>query len=103
MTRTPVIRGGLCLIHRRCEEGCFNAFPSLRQILLDGWLLRFSDGLSRRANSVNPLRADSGNIDAVIDAAEGLYRRQGLPTIFRVPSIVGPALDRELAALGYTS
>jgi GNAT superfamily N-acetyltransferase len=89
--------------YRRFEEGCFNAFPSLRQILLGDWLLRFSDGLTRRANSVNPLRPECAGIAAAITAAEPLYHAQGQPTIFRVPSIVDPALDRELAARRYTS
>jgi GNAT superfamily N-acetyltransferase len=83
------------------EETCFNAFPSLQQVLFGGWLLRFGAGLSRRANSVNPLRPECAGIAAAITAAEALYRAQGLPTIFRVPTIVDPALDRELAAHGY--
>ncbi len=85
----------------RVEETCLNAWPALRQVLLDGWVLRFSEGLTRRANSVNPLRADHHDIDALIPACEGLYQRQRLPTIFRLPSIIEPALDRQLDALGY--
>jgi N-acetylglutamate synthase len=83
------------------EETCFNAFPSLKQVLLGQWLLRFSAGLSRRTNSVNPLRPGCALRAAAITAAEALYRTHGLPTIFRVPSIVDPALDRDLAARGY--
>jgi N-acetylglutamate synthase len=86
----------------RIEETCWNAFPSLKQVLLGDFLLRFSDGLSRRANSANPLLDGPGNIPSAIAAAEELYGEQGLPAIFRVPSIVDPALDRELAARGYT-
>ena len=87
----------------RIEETCFNAFPALRQVLFGDWLMRFSAGVSRRANSVNPLRPDCSGIAAAIAAGEALYRGQRLPAIFRVPSIVDPALDRELAARGYTS
>jgi GNAT superfamily N-acetyltransferase len=91
----------------RIEETCFNAFPALKQVLLGNWLLRFSAGVSRRANSVNPLGnplgLECGDIAAAIAAGEALYRGQGLPTIFRVPSIVDSALDRELAAHSYTS
>jgi GNAT superfamily N-acetyltransferase len=85
----------------RAEETCLNAWPALRQVLLDGWVLRFSDGLTRRANSANPLRADYSRADALIPACEALYRRQLLPTIFRVPSIIDPDLDERLDALGY--
>ncbi len=87
----------------RIEETCFNAFPSLKQVLLGGWLLRFSGGLSRRANSVNPLGPACGEPAAAIAGAEPLYRAEGLPTIFRVPSLADPALGRELAARGYAS
>jgi GNAT superfamily N-acetyltransferase len=85
----------------RVEETCLNAWPALRQAFLDGWVLRFSDGLTRRANSANPLRADYNRTDALIPACEALYRRQLLPTIFRVPSIIDPDLDEFLDALGY--
>jgi GNAT superfamily N-acetyltransferase len=86
----------------RIEETCFNAFPSLKQVLLRNWLLRFSAGLSRRANSVNPLGPECAGIAAAITAGEALYRGEGQPTIFRVPSIAEAALDRELAARFYT-
>jgi GNAT superfamily N-acetyltransferase len=87
----------------RIEETCLNAFPALKQVILGDWLLRFADGLSRRANSVNPLQAECGDAAAAIAEAEKLYRAQGLPTIFRVPSIVDPALDGALAARGYSN
>jgi len=86
----------------RVEETCLNAWPALRQVLLDGWVLRFSEGLTRRANSANPLQADDRGIDALIPACEALYRGQRLPTIFRLPSIIGPAIDQRLDALGYS-
>ena len=87
----------------RVEETCWNAFPSLKQVLLGDFLLRFSPGVSRRGNSANPLCAEPRGIEAAIGAAEALYEGQDQPAIFRVPSIVDPALDRALAARGYTS
>jgi N-acetylglutamate synthase len=85
----------------RVEETCLNAWPALRQVLLDGWVLRFSEGLTRRANSVNPLRGPRETDDGLIAACETLYQRRGLPTIFRLPSIIGPDLDERLEELGY--
>src|SRR6059058_4117680 len=69
----------------RVEETCLNAWPALREVLLDGWVLRFSEGLTRRTNSANPLRPVS---HADLQACEMLYRRLGLPTIFRVLSLI---------------
>jgi len=82
------------------EETCLNAWPALREVLLDGWLLRFSDGLTRRANSANPLWPVA---HADIAASEALYRRLGLPAIFRVLTLIEPSVDERLAAAGYTS
>jgi N-acetylglutamate synthase len=84
----------------RVEETCLNAWPALREVLLDGWLLRFSGGLTRRANSANPLGPLA---HAPRHDCEALYRRQGLPTIFRVLSLIDPSVEERLAAAGYTS
>jgi GNAT superfamily N-acetyltransferase len=83
----------------RVEETCLNAWPALREVLLDGWLLRFSNGLTRRANSANPLRPVA---QADIRGCEALYRRLRLPTIFRVLTVIDPAVDERLASAGYT-
>jgi ribosomal protein S18 acetylase RimI-like enzyme len=85
----------------RVEETCLNAWPALRHVLLDGWVLRFSEGLTRRANSVNPLKGPRETGGDLIAACEALYRRRGLPTIFRLPSIIAPDLEERLDALGY--
>jgi N-acetylglutamate synthase len=83
----------------RVEETCLNAWPALREVLLDGWLLRFSEGLTRRSNSANPLRPVS---HTDLRTCEVLYRRLGLPTIFRVLSLIDPLVDERLAEAGYT-
>jgi N-acetylglutamate synthase len=85
----------------RVEETCLNAWPALRQVLLDGWVLRFSEGLTRRANSANPLRGPRETGDGLIAACEALYQRRQLPTIFRLPSIIDLDLDGRLDELGY--
>jgi ribosomal protein S18 acetylase RimI-like enzyme len=84
------------------EETCLNAWPALRQVLLDGWVLRFSEGLTRRANSVNPLNRLRNIGRDLIAACEALYQRRQLPTIFRLPTIIDPDLDERLAELGYS-
>ena len=87
----------------RVEETGLNAFPSVRQILLDGWALRFSEGGPRRgANSASPLCAQCGSSDRLIDATAALYRRRGSTPLFRIPSIIPDEIDAKLAARGYT-
>ena len=85
------------------EEAAINGFLPLRQVVLDDWLLRFSGGGRRTANSVTPLREPRGDLNAVIDTAEMLYRAERQPTIFRLPSFLAPEIDRRLAERGYTA
>jgi GNAT superfamily N-acetyltransferase len=86
----------------RAEEAAINGFPPLCQVVFGDWLFRLSYGVRRTANSVTPLREPAGDLAAVITAAETIYRRQNQPTIVRLPSFLDPAIDRELAARGYT-
>jgi N-acetylglutamate synthase len=87
----------------RVEQTEMNAWPALGEIFLGDWLVRFAGGMSRRANSVNPLVADAVADDALIAACEAHYRRRRMPPIFRVATLLDPVTDRRLAARGYTA
>ena len=84
------------------EETCLNAFPSLKTVLHGDWLLRFAGGVSRRANSANPRSAEANATPSLIAEIEALYRAQGQPAIFRVPSIADAGIDQMLTARGYS-
>ena len=94
---TAATAGGLMVMGSdlawRVERTCLNAWPALRQVLLGGWVLRFSGGLTRRANSANPLGVGALDPDRLIAGCEALYRHQRLPTIFRLPSIIDATID----------
>ncbi|MGH1572655.1 GNAT family N-acetyltransferase [Methylobacterium sp. P31] len=83
----------------RVEEACLNAWPSPRQLLVHGYLLRASRGRSKRQNSVNPLRG-SGDPEAAIEAGRAIYDALGQRPIFRVPAIA-PRMEPLLARRGY--
>ena len=104
-SETPATARGLKVMGSdlawRVELTCLSAWPALRQVLFGGWVLRFSGGLTRRANSANPLGVRSPDANSLIAGCEALYRHQRLPTIFRLPSIID-AIDAQLAAQGYS-
>ena len=84
------------------EEISLNAWPSLQTLLLDGWVLRFANGYTKRANSINPLYASASNVDAKVQFCEEVYRRNNLPVVFKMTSAVHPGnLDALLAQRGY--
>lgn len=87
---------------KRLEEVSLNAWPALQHILLDGWLLRFAKGYTRRANSINPLYASSMDLDEKIGRCETIYVQRGLPVVFRLtPFAMPPKLDQHLARRHY--
>jgi ribosomal protein S18 acetylase RimI-like enzyme len=88
--------------HRRLEEAILNSWPALEQVLIDGWVVRFGGGFTRRANSITPLYTAYQPSAAKLHQVEELYAARGLPTIFRLTDRAGaPDLDVELEQLGY--
>jgi len=86
---------------KRVEEACLNGWPSLREVVFDGWLIRLADGHTRRTNSVNLLSAGALPLDYKIRYCEDVYSAQRRPTIFCVPDHADPALSQALDRMGY--
>ncbi len=87
---------------RLIEEISLNAWPAPRQMLLDGWVLRFAGGYTRRANSVNVLARGERPIEGKIAECERAYQREGLPCVFKMTRAAGEELESELAGRGYS-
>ncbi len=85
----------------RAERAFLKAWPALTAVTHDNWQARFAKGLSRRANSVNPLDANATLRDADIRFFEDAYRAQNLPLIFRVPTLLSSGVDDLLAQSGF--
>jgi GNAT superfamily N-acetyltransferase len=86
---------------RRLEEITFRAWPALDTASHAGWLQRFSDGYTKRANSINALETLPEIYSEAIDALEAPYRARGLPPVWRITPLAPPAADGLLEARGY--
>ena len=87
---------------RLFEELSVNAWPALQTCCYDGWLLRFANGYTRRANSVHPLYESSIDLNDKIRHCERLYERFGQNTVFKLTSAqTHRDLDQALDAHGY--
>ncbi|MCC7274365.1 MAG: GNAT family N-acetyltransferase [Alphaproteobacteria bacterium] len=85
----------------RLEEAGLNAWPALRVAHVRGWVLRFAQGFTKRANSANPLYGDADDLAGRVAAVERLYADAGQPTIFRLTGLAPAALDALLDGRGY--
>lgn len=86
---------------RIIEEISFNAWTSLQQNFDDGWILRFADGYTKRANSINPIYPGKKNIEEKIHRCQQIYLNKNLKPVFRITPLADDKLDLTLANAGY--
>jgi ribosomal protein S18 acetylase RimI-like enzyme len=87
---------------RNIEELSMNAWPALQTTLYDGWVIRFAEGYTRRANSINPIYYSNEDVQVKIDYCEKIYKEKNLRTIFKITENSFPEdLDRVLEERGY--
>lgn len=86
---------------KKLEEIAINAFPSIKSEIYDGWLLRFSNGYTYRANCINPLFETNIDLGIKISYCENKYFSQNLPTVYKMTEFSLPGLDGHLNELGY--
>lgn len=88
---------------RQIETLAMRAWPARVVRPLHGWRLAFTDGMTRRINSVQACDWDGGDIlEQAIEEVERFYAQHGLPARFRLIALSRPeGLDAHLAARGY--
>ena len=74
------------------EEISMNAHPSLKTIVYDGWILRFANGHTNRANSINLTYPGKLPLEEKISECERIYESQGLPTIYKLTVLSAPQI-----------
>jgi len=80
----------------------FRAWPSFEETDYDGWVLRFADGYTKRANSGNALYPSTLCLDLKISRCEVVYAARDLTIIFRMtPHSYPDGLDERLDQRGY--
>lgn len=88
------------------EELAANAWPARITQNINGWRLRYTDGITRRANSVWPNQLASNQVDLArqIAIVEHFYAQRNLPARFQICPAAQPAdLEQILDAAGYTA
>lgn len=88
----------------RIEEAALNAWRAPREMVYDGWLVRFAGGKSKRVNSVNPLYPSTLSLEEKIKTCEAIFASQGQPCLFRLcEPFTTPDLNQAMKKAGYTS
>ncbi|MEA1855326.1 GNAT family N-acetyltransferase [Cytobacillus sp. FSL R5-0569] len=85
------------------EELSLNNWQPLSTLLYDGWVLRFSNGYTKRANSINPIHYSTYDLNQKIRECEKNYSNNELSTTFKITPFVKPEnLDEILEEKAYS-
>lgn len=66
------------------EEISSNAHAALNTVQYDGWLLRFANGVTNRANSVSVIYPSTVGFDVKVPYCEEIYKEANLPCVFKL-------------------
>ncbi|UPK44768.1 GNAT family N-acetyltransferase [Paenibacillus pabuli] len=88
--------------YKTIEELSLNHWQPLSTLLFDGWVLRFAQGYTKRANSIQPLHYSTQDVHEKIEQCERIYASNQLSTIFKITPFIQPDhLDQLLHEKGY--
>ncbi|MGG3559584.1 GNAT family N-acetyltransferase [Peribacillus frigoritolerans] len=87
---------------QKIEELSLNALPAMQTQIYDGWVIRFADGYTKRANSITPIYPSNENVKKKISNCEQLYFARNDKAVYKVTPQANPInLDRVLEESGY--
>ncbi len=87
---------------RKFEEISNNAWPAIRVLQYDGWILRFAYGVTRRANSIGMLYPSTLDPAVKIARCEAICTTWGIAPCFKVTPRAEPdGIDGVLERAGY--
>jgi len=87
---------------RKIEELSMNAFPSLETVFYDGWVIRMSEGKSKRVNSVYSLYPSTITLEKKVSHCEEIFVKNRLRRVFKLTEQETCAgLDAYLRNRGY--
>ena len=85
------------------ETRLINAWPAFEIEIVEGWILRFAEGYSKRANSATPLMPGATLDEALVDHIGSAFAARGLDSCFRLTGLEAPEVDGILAERGLLS
>lgn len=85
---------------RALEERLVNAWPSFEIEIAAGWMLRFAEGYSKRANAATPLVPGAQVDPALIDHILRAFTARGVAPCFRLTGLEDRRCEEVLAARG---
>ena len=86
------------------QEFLINSWPAKHYYFLNGWILRFTEGVTSRANSVFPIQytGTQKTLDSNIELVEKAYKAHNLEAVFTIPDFHEPKnLKEKLLKRGY--
>lgn len=87
----------------KIEQVSLNAWPALETKEIDGWVIRFANGVTKRANSVHAVEHNGMNAIEKIRYCEEFYFQRGQPSSFKISEISQPSgIDNLLESMGYS-
>ncbi|CEI83088.1 N-acetyltransferase GCN5 [Oceanobacillus oncorhynchi subsp. incaldanensis] len=97
------------MLDKTMEELSLNNWQPLSTLLYDGWVLRFANGYTKRANSIQPILYSTLELEQKIDACEKIYAEKNLRTTFKITPFIQPEnlddilKERAYSLVDYTS